>query len=111
MAKYRVTLRATTTEIVEAENPYQAAVVASARHGDQVEIAHVAPAVGRPAGSRGGRKAKATKVVKKKRQLSPETRAKLAQNLAKARAARAAKRKAAKAAANKAAKKRAAKKR
>src|SRR5438552_3559846 len=41
MPKYRVTLRHTSVEIVEADNPYQAAVVASAGHGDDVEIANV----------------------------------------------------------------------
>ena len=34
-------------EIVEANNPYQAAVVARDRHGDGVDIADVRPAVGR----------------------------------------------------------------
>lgn len=109
MARYRVTLRATSFEIVDAENPYQAAVLASARHSSDVEVTQVARAVGRgPAakvGKRGAVKKRASKKqtrkaatknapAKKKRQLSPETRAKLAQNLAKARAARAAKRKA-----------------
>jgi hypothetical protein len=98
MPRYRVSLRHTTTEIVEAENPYQAAVVASARHTGDVEVTQVASAVGRPASTNRRRKSvkkQATKKVpaKKKRQLSPETRAKLAQNLTKARAARAAKRK------------------
>ena len=97
MPRYRVTLRETTVEVVEAENPYQAAVVASARHAGDVEIANVAPAVGRPASTNGRRKASKKQAAKKapakkKRQLSPETRAKLAQNLTKARAARAAKR-------------------
>src|SRR5262245_14352612 len=97
MARYRVTLRTTTVETVEAENPYQAAVVASNRHGGDVEVTRVVVAVGRPAttGSRRSVKKASTKKApaKKKRQLSPETRAKLAQNLAKARAVRAAKRK------------------
>ena len=35
MAKYRVTLRVSSVEIVEADNPYQAAVIASGRHGDE----------------------------------------------------------------------------
>ena len=100
MPRYRVTMRQTTVEVVEAENPYQAAVVASAAHAGDIEITHVAPAVGRPASKNGRRKSvkkQAAKKVppKKKRQLSPETRAKLAQNLKKARAARAANRKAA----------------
>jgi hypothetical protein len=103
MPRYRVTLRHTTVEVVEAENPYQAAVVASAGHASEVEVTHVASAVGRPASTTGRRqsakkqaaKKQAAKKLpaKKKRQLSPETRAKLAQNLTKARAARAAKRK------------------
>ena len=99
MPRYRVTLRRTTVEIVEAANPYQAAIVASDLGGDGVEIADVVPAVGRPPASSAPRKtakaAKTTvkKVAKKRRPLSPEARAKLAQNLVKARAARAAKRK------------------
>jgi hypothetical protein len=98
MPRYRVTLRHTAVEVVEAENPYQAAVVASAGHADEVEVTQVASAVGRPVSTNGRRKQakkRAAKKVpaKKKRRLSPETRAKLAQNLTKARAARAAKRK------------------
>ena len=100
MPRYRVTLRQTTVEVVEAENPYQAAVVASAAYAGEIEITHVASAVGRPRATNGRRKStkkQAAKKVpaKKKRQISPETRAKLAQNLKKARAARATNRKAA----------------
>jgi hypothetical protein len=83
-----------TTEIVEAENPYMAAIAASERHGAGVEIAEVRSAVGRQPGKKSA--AKATKPAKKRRPLSPETKAKLAQNLAKARAVRAKKLKAAK---------------
>jgi hypothetical protein len=96
MPKYRVTLRHTSVEIVDADNPYQAAVVASARRGDDVEIANVTSAVGRPAraSKRVGKATKksvkkSAKVAKKRRRLSPEARAKLAENLVKARAARA----------------------
>jgi hypothetical protein len=97
MPRYRVTLRRSSVEIVEASNQFQAAIVARDMFGDSVEIADVAPAVGRPPVSAGGgRKAPAKKAAKKRRQLSPEARAKLAQNLVKARAARAAKAKAAK---------------
>jgi hypothetical protein len=101
MPKYRVTVRHTSVEIVEADNPYQAAIVASDGHGDGVEIADVRPAVGRIPASAHGAAAKtaktaAKKVVKKRRRLSPEARAKLAQNLVKARAARARNLKAAK---------------
>jgi hypothetical protein len=102
MPKYRVTLRYTSVEVVEADNPYQAAVVASGRHGDGVEIADVRPAVGRPAHRSTTRKTatttrKAVKAaVKKRRRLSPEAQIKLAQNLVKARAARARNLKAAK---------------
>lgn len=95
MPKFRVTVRTSSIDIVEAENPYQAAVVASARAGVGAEIADVRPAAGR-APSNGSRTApsKSTKkVAKKRRPLSPEARARLAQNLVKARAARAAKRK------------------
>jgi hypothetical protein len=107
MPRYRVTLRRTTVEIVEAPNPYQAAIVASDRGGGDAEVTSVAPAVGRPSASTGPRSAaKATKKTakkarKKRRPLSPEARAKLAQNLVKARAARAAKHKSAKRAATK----------
>jgi hypothetical protein len=98
MPRYRVTLTRTTVEIVEAPNPYQAAIVANELGGD-VEIVRVAPATGRAAASTGARTATSTKagkkVAKKRRPLSPESRAKLAQNLVKARAARAAKRKSA----------------
>ncbi len=101
MPKYRVTLRYSAVEVVEADNPYMAAVVARDRHGDSVDVADVRPAVGRaPATTtvrKAGKSAKATKnVAKKRRPLSPEVRAKLAKNLVKARAARAAKAKAAK---------------
>src|SRR5664279_1739653 len=99
MPRYRVTLRRSSVEIVEANNQYQAAIVARDLFGDSVEVADVSPAVGRPAVTTGrmAGAAKATKkVAKKRRPLSPEARAKLAQNLVKARAARAAKAKAAK---------------
>jgi len=94
MPRYGVTLRRTTTEIVDAANPYQAAIVASELGGGGVEVANVVPAVGRPSQSAGPRKAAKTaktvkKVAKKRRPLSPEARANLAQNLVKARAARA----------------------
>jgi hypothetical protein len=101
MPRYRVTLRRSSVEIVEASNQYQAAIVARDLFGDSVEVADVSPAVGRPPVSKRGRTAaKSTKkVAKKRRPLSPEARAKLAQNLVKARAARAAKAKASKRAA------------
>jgi hypothetical protein len=95
MPRYRVTLRRTTVEIVEASNPYQAAIVASDSGGGDVEIVNVASAVGRPAASSGATKPEKS-VAKKRKPLSPEARAKLAQNLVKARAARAAKHKGAK---------------
>ena len=100
MPRYRVTLRRSSVEIVEASNQYQAAIVARDLFGEGVEVADVSPAVGRPPVAGGARKAgsskTAKKVAKKRRPLSPEARAKLAQNLVKARAARAAKAKAAK---------------
>jgi hypothetical protein len=102
MPRYRVTLRRSSVEIVEAANQYQAAIVARDLFGDSVEVADVAPAVGRPPVAGTGRKTVAKagkKVAKKRRPLSPEARAKLAQNLVKARAARAAKGRAAKKAA------------
>jgi hypothetical protein len=116
MPRYRVTLRRSSVEIVEAANQYQAAIVARDLFGDTVEVADVAPAVGRPPVAGTSRKTVAKagkKVAKKRRPLSPEARAKLAQNLVKARAARAAKGRAAKKAAKQATKvtKRVAKKR
>lgn len=97
MPRYRVTLRRSSVEIVEASNQYQAAIVARDLFGDSVEVADVSPAVGRPPVTTGRAAAKpGKKVAKKRRPLSPEARAKLAQNLVKARAARAAKAKAAK---------------
>src|SRR5689334_3749816 len=94
MPRYRVTLRRTTVEIVEAANPYQAAIVARDLGGEGVEVANVTPAIGRPSASSPPRvsatKTTAKKVAKKRKALSPEARAKLAQNLVKARAARAA---------------------
>jgi hypothetical protein len=79
-----------------------------------VKIADVRPAVGRiPATARkaAAKTAKKTtrKVVRKRRRLSPEARAKLAQNLVKARAARARNLKAAKKSTKKSTKKTAAK--
>jgi hypothetical protein len=101
MARYRVTLKRTTVEIVEAPNPYQAAIVANDRGNGSVEITDVRPATGRPPGKKTAKKKVAKKVAKKRRPLSPEARAKLAQNLVKARAARAAKHKSAQRAAAK----------
>jgi hypothetical protein len=96
MTRYRVALTRTTVEIVDAPNPYQAAIAATDRDGS-AEVLDVRPAVGRPTTSPPAKRAtKATKATKKRRPLSPEARAKLAQNLVKARAARAAKAKRAK---------------
>jgi hypothetical protein len=98
MPRYRVTLTRRSTEIVDAPNPYQAAILAT-QGSDGVEVESVTAAVGRPPApspARKGVKKAAKKVAKKRRPLSPEARAKLAQNLIKARAARAAKAKAAK---------------
>lgn len=92
MPRYRVTLSRTSVEIVTADNPFQAAIVAAQGHGD-VEIADVRPAVGRApatAPTATSKSAKSVKkVAKKRRPMSPQARAKLAQNLVKARAARA----------------------
>ena len=104
MPRYRVTLTRTTVEIVEAPNQFQAAIVANDLGGVGAEIVSVTPAVGRPAASSGTRTSPpkaAKKVAKKRKPLSPEARARLAQNLVKARAARAAKRKTAPAPAKK----------
>jgi hypothetical protein len=114
MPRYRVTLSRTSVETVTADNPYQAAIVASNGHGD-VEVADVRPAVGRAPASTGIRATvKSTpvkKAAKKRRPMSAEARAKLAQNLIKARAARARNIKAAKKATKKSpAKKKATKK-
>jgi hypothetical protein len=98
MPRYRVTLRRTSVEIVTADNPFQAAIVAADLFGEGVEIADVRPSVGRPVSTSQKTAAKKSlkKVVKKRRPMSPEARAKLAQNLVKARAARARNLKAAK---------------
>jgi hypothetical protein len=98
MSRYRVTLRRTSVEIVTADNPYQAAIVASDLFGEGIEVADVRPAVGRPTSNATKTTAKKTvkKVAKKRRPMSPEARAKLAKNLVKARAARARNLKAAK---------------
>jgi hypothetical protein len=114
MPRYRVTLRYTSVEVVDANNPFQAAVVASGRHGNGVEVADVRPAVGRALATATmitKPSAKATKkVVKKRRPMSAQARARLAQNLVKARAARARNLKAAKKSTRKSAKKTTAKK-
>jgi hypothetical protein len=96
MPKYRVTLRRSSVEVVEADNPYMAAVTAAERYGDGVEVTDVRPAVGRPAATGATTNTTVKKATKKRRPLSSEARAKLAQNLVKARAARAKKIKAAK---------------
>ena len=91
MPRYRVTLRRNSVEIVTADNPFQAAIAASDLFGEGVEVADVRPAVGRPTSNirKSPSKKPVKKVVKKRRPMSPEARAKLAQNLVKARAARA----------------------
>ena len=58
MPRYRVTLRRSSVEIVEASNQYQAAIVARDLFGDSVEVADVTPAVGRPAANGAGRAAR-----------------------------------------------------
>ena len=91
MSRYRVTLRRNSVEIVTADNPYQAAIVAADQFGEGVEVADVRPAVGRAPSAtvKAAAKKSVKKVAKKRRPMSPEARAKLAQNLVKARAARA----------------------
>ena len=104
MPTYRVTVRTSSVHIIHADNPYMAAITAADRNGDTVEVTDVRPAVGRAPANTAQKAKKATKIGRK-RELSPETRAKLAQNAAKARAARAKKLKAAKKTTNKRAKK------
>ena len=82
MAKYRVTTTIETTRVVEADNPFQAAVLVGGN------VTDVRPARGRTAGAT-KIASPVKKVTKKRKPLSPEARAKLAQNLVKARAARA----------------------
>src|SRR5213595_3954242 len=94
MSRYRVTLRRNAVEIITADNPYQAAIVAADMFGEGVEVADVRPAVGRAPATTTKKAVK--KVAKKRRPMSPEARARLAQNLVKARAARARNLKAAK---------------
>jgi hypothetical protein len=102
--KYRVTLRSVSTVVVDADNPYQAAVSAAGHAGNGVEVADVRPASGRPSGT-AKKVAKKTvkKAVKKRKPMSREARAQLAKNLVKARAARARNLRAAKAIAKKSA--------
>jgi hypothetical protein len=111
LPRYRVTLRRTSVEIVTADNPYQAAIVAADLFGEGVQVADVRPALGRPTsnGTKTAQK-KVKKVAKKRRPMSPEARAKLAKNLVKARAQRARNLKAAKKSTKKATKKSPAKK-
>jgi hypothetical protein len=85
MPKFRVTTTIETTRVVEADNPFAAAVLVGGN------VTDVRPARGRVAGAtktatttKPGKKA-----TKKRKPLSPDARAKLAQNLVKARAARA----------------------
>jgi len=96
MPRFRVTLKRTSVEVVEADNQFMAALAARDRYGEGVEIADVTPAVGRPPAHTAKTRRPAKKATKKRRPMSAETRAKLAKNLAKARAARAAKRRTAK---------------
>src|SRR4051794_24444182 len=103
MAKYRVTTTIATTKVVEADNPFQAAVLVGGK------VTDVRPARGRVAGATKATKG-VKKVAKKRKPLSPEARAKLAQNLVKARAARARNVKAVKKATKKRATKKVAKK-
>jgi hypothetical protein len=113
MARYRVIVRTTSTDVVDAENEYMAAVLVAERYGNGVEIAEVRPAVGRVAanGKTNGAHNGAATAKKKRRSLSPEAKARLAQNLVKARAARAAKARARKKAVKKKTAKRSAKRR
>jgi hypothetical protein len=82
LPKYRVTTTIETTRVVEADNPFQAAVLVGGN------VTEVRPARGRVAAATKATKTAKT-VAKKRKPLSPEARAKLAQNLVKARAARA----------------------
>jgi hypothetical protein len=92
MARFRVTTTIEAVRVVEAENPYAAAVLVGGN------VTDVRPARGRLAGSPSAPATakKAKNVAKQRKPLSAEARAKLAQNLVKARAARAKKAKAAK---------------
>ncbi|HEY6827604.1 MAG TPA: hypothetical protein VI259_12155 [Gemmatimonadaceae bacterium] len=107
MPRYRVTIHRPAVETIEAENPYMAAAAVVERFGNGTTVTDVRPAAGRPAGRTTTKKSAATSAPAKKRTVSPEARARLAENLKKARAARARKLKAAK----KTAKKKTAKKR
>jgi len=90
MSRYRVILQRPTVEIIEATNPFMAAVAAVERYGDSAQVVDVRPAVGPVAAATKKMPAKNAKKssAKKKRTLSPEARAKLAKNLEKARAER-----------------------
>jgi hypothetical protein len=81
VTKYRVTIRTLTDEIIDADNPYMAAVLAGQ---DGREVVDVRPALGRPR----VKKKAAKKKSSERKPMSPESRARLAKNLEKARAAR-----------------------
>src|SRR5690348_16347560 len=96
MPRYRVTVQRATVETIDAENPYMAAVAVSDRYGDGATVTDVRPATGRPARRTSATKRTTAKktvtkkaVAKKRKPLSPAARARLAENLKKARAARA----------------------
>src|SRR5438128_606674 len=93
MPRYRVTIHLSSVETIEAANPYMAAAAAIERHGSGTTVTDVRPATGRPVGRTAATKAAA---AKKRKPLSPAARARLAENLKKARAARARNLKAAK---------------
>ena len=94
MPRYRVTTTVESIQVVTADNPFQAAVQVGGN------VTDVRPATGRPPASSVKKatssKKIAKKVAKKRRPMSAETRAKLAKNLVKARAAKAKKAKAVK---------------
>ena len=106
MPRYRVTVQRASVETINAENPYMAAVAVTERFGNGTTVTDVRPATGRRAGrtnptktakKSATKKAAAKKTAAKKRKpLSPAARARLAENLKKARAARARNLKAAK---------------
>ena len=89
MPKYKVIAIQTVEHIVEAANEWQAALAFDEEHDGQ--IVSVKQLLGRPPSKKVAKRA-----TKKRAPMSAATRAKLAKNLVKARAARAAKAKAAK---------------
>lgn len=96
MPKYKVELEQVRTVYLDAPNEYMAAIAAVNGDGAETTVRSVDKAYGRTPGAVVRNRKPSQPLAKKRKPLTPEARAKLSQNLVKARAARAAKAKAAK---------------